>query len=82
MNKLLDYRYLVPLALFFGLAPFFPQPHLVEKLGMLASGTLSRPVDIFDLCWHVWPLVLLGYRVAGTMASRKNTHDQIKIEGG
>lgn len=42
---------LVILSLTLGLAPFQP-PHLVEKLGMLAEGTLSRPVDIFDLVLH------------------------------
>ena len=47
-------------ALLLGLAPFTPQPHLVEKLNMLFSGTLQRPVDIFDLCLHgTLPLLLL-----------------------
>lgn len=47
-------------ALLLGLAPFTPQPHLVEKLNMLFSGTLQRPVDIFDLCLHAaLPLLLL-----------------------
>ncbi len=39
-------------ALALGLAPFTPQPHLFEKIGMLADGTLNRPIDIFDLCLH------------------------------
>jgi hypothetical protein len=63
LKMLLDYRVLVPLALFFGLAPFVPQPHLVEKFGMLVDGTLHRPLDIFDLFWHSWPLALLAFRV-------------------
>jgi len=63
MNNLLDYRFLIPLALFLGLAPFFPQPHIVEKLRMLLAGTLRRPIDIFDLAWHTWPFVLLAYRI-------------------
>ena len=47
-------------ALLLGLAPFTPQPHLLEKLNMLFSGTLQRPVDIFDLCLHgALPLLLL-----------------------
>jgi hypothetical protein len=41
------------------LAPFVPEPHLVEKLRMLGQGTLSRPLDIFDLVMHATPLVLL-----------------------
>ncbi len=32
-------------AVLLGLAPFFPQPHLVEKLRMLADHTLKRPID-------------------------------------
>ena len=60
---LMDYRVLIPLALILGFAPFFPQPHLVEKLGMLMTGTLRKPLDIFDLLWHAWPFALLGYRI-------------------
>jgi hypothetical protein len=49
----------VVLALTLGLAPFLPEPHLWEKLKMLASGNLSRPIDVFDLFWHGAPWVLL-----------------------
>lgn len=63
MNSLLDYRLLVPLALLLGLAPFYPQPHIVEKLRMLMAGTLKRPIDIFDLFWHAWPFALLIFRI-------------------
>ena len=45
-------------ALTLGLAPFTPEPHLVEKLRMLSEGTLKRPVDIFDLCLHAAPWLL------------------------
>ncbi len=47
------------LALTLGLAPFFPEPHLVEKLKMLWAGTLTRPIDIFDLLMHATPWLLL-----------------------
>lgn len=50
-------------ALLLGLAPFTPEPHLWEKLKMLADGTLSRPIDIFDLFMHGTPAVLLGLRL-------------------
>jgi len=46
-------------ALLLGLAPFLPEPHLWEKLKMLFSGTLTRPIDIFDLLWHAAPVILL-----------------------
>ncbi len=58
----LDKIPLAPLALvavLLALAPFVPEPHLWEKLKMLAAGTLSRPIDIFDLFLHGAPLVLL-----------------------
>jgi hypothetical protein len=46
-------------AILLGLAPFVPEPHLWEKLKMLAAGTLQRPIDIFDLLMHGLPVVLL-----------------------
>ena len=42
-----------------GLAPFVPEPHLWQKLKMLAAGTLTRPMDIFDLCFHAAPTLIL-----------------------
>jgi hypothetical protein len=50
---------LLPAALLLALAPFAPEPHLWEKLKMLFAGTLTRPIDIFDLVLHGGPLVLL-----------------------
>jgi len=46
-----------------GLAPFFPQPHVLEKIQMLAAGTLTRPIDIFDLLLHGTPFVLLALKL-------------------
>lgn len=59
----LSYGMLVPIALLLGLAPFQPQPHLFEKIGMLAQGTLSRPIDIFDLLLHATPIAILLVKV-------------------
>ncbi len=64
---------LLPAALLLAAAPFAPEPHLWEKLKMLAAGTLSRPIDVFDLFWHGSLLVLLALklvRMARTRASR------------
>jgi len=47
-----------------GLAPFFPEPHIWEKLKMLAAGTLTRPVDIFDLLMHAAPFLLAALKLA------------------
>jgi len=66
---MLDWIDRQPLVLFFlvamtlGLAPFVPEPHIWEKLKMLAAGTLTRPIDIFDLLLHGIPWVLLGVKL-------------------
>jgi hypothetical protein len=54
---------LVVLCLTLGLAPFVPEPHVWEKLKMLAAGELTRPLDIFDLLMHGLPFVLLALRL-------------------
>ena len=64
--SLLDRIPLVPLAIFsilLALLPFLPQPHLFEKIGMLLDGSLSKPLDIFDLFWHSWLLVVLALKL-------------------
>ena len=63
MKNLLSYPILMPIALLLGLAPYYPQPHVVEKLKMLLAGTLQKPIDVFDLCWHAWPFALLALRM-------------------
>ena len=50
---------ILPLAVLLALAPFTPEPHLWEKLKMLASGELNRGVDIFDFLLHGSPWLLL-----------------------
>ena len=47
-----------------GLAPFVPEPHIWEKLKMLASGTLVKPIDIFDLVMHAAPFIIAGLKLA------------------
>ncbi|TWU38249.1 RND transporter [Novipirellula artificiosorum] len=54
----------VAAALTLGLAPFVPEPHIWEKLKMLFTGTLAKPIDIFDLVLHATPWVLLVVKVA------------------
>ncbi|WIV51797.1 RND transporter [Marivivens sp. LCG002] len=57
-------------ALTLGLAPFFPEPHIWEKLKMLAGGSLTRPLDIFDLVLHGAPWLLLLAKIAREVLSR------------
>ena len=61
---------LIVLTLFMLGAPFVPEPHLVEKMRMLSEGTLTRPLDIFDVVWHLLPASLLALKL---YRRRKNT---------
>ncbi|NNJ85366.1 MAG: RND transporter [Gammaproteobacteria bacterium] len=61
---------LIIAALLLGLAPFAPQPHLLEKLQMLVAGELSRLLDIFDLVMHGTPVVLLFLKAGDTLLGR------------
>jgi hypothetical protein len=57
-------------ALTLGLAPFLPEPHIVEKLRMLAAGTLRRPLDIFDLALHAAPWLLFFAKLVRVAMAR------------
>lgn len=48
------------LCLTLGLAPYFPEPHIVGKLKWVAGGaTGMKLMDWFDLLFHGFPFVLL-----------------------
>ena len=57
--KSLPYPILIIMSIFVALAPFSPEPHLVQKFDMLMAGTLSKPMDMFDVLWHLLPASLL-----------------------
>jgi hypothetical protein len=61
---------LVIFAVFMLLAPFRPMPHVVEKLIMLKNGTLVKPIDIFDLFFHLIPTLLLVIKIYRVTAQR------------
>ena len=63
---------LLLVGLILGLAPFVPEPHLVEKSRMLAAGTLKKPLDIFDLFYHGLPLALLFFKLIRFMKRKDN----------
>jgi hypothetical protein len=54
-----------------GLAPFVPEPHLVEKIRMLSQGELHRPIDIFDLLLHGTPWLLLLVKIGLKLRGEK-----------
>lgn len=68
-NKILNYINRIPLlplaiaATVMALAPFSPEPHLLEKTRLLIHGELIKPIDIFDLFWHSFLLILLIIRL-------------------
>ena len=59
----IPYAILIIIAVFMLLAPFYPMPHVVEKILMLKEGKLSKPIDIFDLFFHLIPTALLVLKV-------------------
>ncbi len=68
LNWLIQLPWVVPIiaCLTLGLAPFVPEPHIWEKLKMLADGTLVRPIDILDLAFHSVPWLLLIAKAVAT----------------
>ena len=67
----IDWTTAVVLALLLGLAPFFPEPHLWEKLKMLFAGDLHRALDWFDLLMHSAPLALLALKAVRELRRRR-----------
>jgi len=63
----------IMLSLTLGLAPFVPEPHIWEKLKMLAEGNLVKPIDIFDLLLHGAPWLLLIAKIAYREDGSKRT---------
>jgi hypothetical protein len=59
----IPYTILIVIAVLMLLAPFRPMPHVVEKLIMLKNGTLTKPIDIFDLFYHLLPTIVLLLKV-------------------
>jgi hypothetical protein len=64
--------FLITGAILLGFAPFFPEPHLVEKLRMLNNSELTKPVDIFDLLMHAsLPVLLIAKLIRMALTNRK-----------
>lgn len=63
---------LVIAALLLALAPFVPEPHLLEKMRLLGQWRLSRPIDVFDLLLHAAPLLLLSLKLGRRIYAGKS----------
>ena len=59
----IPYSVLIIFTVMMLLAPVKPMPHVVEKILMLKNGMLHRPIDIFDLFFHLFPLILLILKI-------------------
>ena len=59
----IPYSILIIVAVIMILLPFKPMPHVLEKLIMLKNGTLTKPIDIFDLFYHLLPTIILGLKI-------------------
>ena len=55
----IPYTVLIGAAILMALMPFQPEPHLVQKFDMLMAGNLTKPLDMFDVLWHLLPTILL-----------------------
>jgi hypothetical protein len=64
------YPLLIPAAVLLLLAPLRPMPHVVEKLLLLFRGELTRPLDIFDLLFHLLPAAVLAAKLLRDYAAR------------
>jgi len=59
-NPLNDYRIVILACLTLGLAPYFPEPHLLGKIRWVAGGAEGMmPMDWFDLVFHSLPWIAL-----------------------
>jgi len=60
MKILNDWRLVVLLCLTLGLAPFFPEPHILGKLKWVTGGAHGMGfMDWFDVVLHGFPFILL-----------------------
>ena len=60
MKIINDWKFIILLCLTLGLAPFFPEPHLLGKVRWIAGGAVGmRLMDWFDVLFHGIPYILL-----------------------
>ncbi|MEL0652532.1 hypothetical protein V6246_13975 [Algibacter sp. TI.3.09] len=60
MKVLNDWKLVLLICLTLGLAPFFPEPHILGKLKWILGGATGMKLkDWFDVILHGFPFVLL-----------------------
>ncbi|NJN35616.1 MAG: hypothetical protein HC817_16490 [Saprospiraceae bacterium] len=59
-NLLNNWKIIISVCLTLGLAPFFPEPHVLGKIKWVAGGAIGMTaMDWFDLFLHGTPFLLL-----------------------
>ncbi len=60
MDIINNWKIVLLLCLTLGLAPYFPEPHILGKVKWILGGaTGMKPMDWFDVLLHGFPFVLL-----------------------
>ena len=60
MSPFKNWKIIVILCLTLGLAPYFPEPHIVGKIRWIAGGANGMKImDWFDTVLHGFPFILL-----------------------
>ena len=72
MKLLNDWKLIMLLCLTLGLAPFYPEPHIVSKIKWILGGATGMQfMDWFDVVLHGFPFILL-IRLVITKLTPKN----------
>lgn len=78
-DKLLNIRFWALVSLTLGLAPFFPEPHILGKLKWLAGGANGMQfMDWFDVVLHGTPWVFLIISIVVQLSSTLNKSGSTK----
>ena len=60
MDIINNWKMVLLLCLTLGLAPYFPEPHILGKVKWILGGAAGmKPMDWFDVLLHGFPFVLL-----------------------
>ncbi len=74
MNPFNNWKLVLLLCLTLGLAPFYPEPHIVGKIKWIAGGANGmQPMDWFDTLLHGFPFILLIRIISLKLRSKNAT---------
>lgn len=75
MNVFNNTKLVILLCLTLGLAPYYPEPHLVGKINWVLGGAKDMKfMDIFDLLLHGLPFILL-IRIIFNKINKKDSNN-------